>query len=104
MAKMLVIYKTPAYPAAFDRHYFDIHLPLAKQLPGLRRYEVSKQPIVNLSPGEVPYIVATLYFDSLEAIRIAFASEIGKACAVDRRIYAPKDDDAMMLLFDSEAM
>ncbi|AZO44406.1 MULTISPECIES: EthD family reductase [Mesorhizobium] len=104
MAKMLVIYKTPADPAAFDRHYFDIHLPLAKQLPGLRRYDVSKRPIVNLSPGEMPYLVATLYFDSLDAIRAAFASEIGKACAVDRRKYAPEDDDAMMLLFESEAM
>ncbi|WP_244529961.1 EthD family reductase [Mesorhizobium qingshengii] len=104
MAKMLVIYKTPADPAAFDRHYFDIHLPLAKQLPGLRRYDVSKRPIVSLSPGEIPYIVATLYFDSLDAIRAAFASEIGKACAVDRRKYAPEDDDVMMLLFDSEAM
>ena len=74
------------------------------QLPGLRRYDVSKRPIVSLSPGETPYIVATLYFDSLDAIRAAFASEIGKACAVDRRKYAPEDDDTMMLLFDSEAM
>lgn len=103
MAKMLVIYKTPADPAAFDRHYFDIHLPLAKQLPGLRRYDVSKRPIVSLLQGEAPYIVATLYFDSLEAIRAAFASEVGKACAIDRRKYAP-DQDVTMLLFDSEAM
>jgi uncharacterized protein (TIGR02118 family) len=103
MAKMLVIYKTPADPAAFERHYFDIHLPLAKQLPGLRRYDVSKQPIVNMLQGETPYIVATLYFDSLDAMRAAFASEIGKACAVDRRKYAP-DDRVTMLLFDSEAM
>ncbi|MGX7873853.1 EthD family reductase [Mesorhizobium sp. ORM6] len=33
MAKMLVIYKTPADPAAFDRHYKDIHAPLAKSFP-----------------------------------------------------------------------
>jgi uncharacterized protein (TIGR02118 family) len=104
MAKMLVIYKMPADPAAFDRHYFEVHLPLAKQLPGLRRYDVSKRPIVKLSPGEMPYLVATLYFDSLDAIRAAFASEIGKACAADRRLYAPRDDDLTMLLFDSEAM
>jgi hypothetical protein len=36
-------------------------------------------------------------------MRAAFASEIGKACAVDRRKYAP-DDRVTMLLFDSEAM
>lgn len=104
MAKMLVIYKTPADPAAFDRHYFDIHVPLAKQLPGLQRYEISRRPIVNVLQGEVPYIVATLYFDSLEAIRAAFASETGKACAVDRRKLAGDDDLAAMLLFDTEPL
>lgn len=102
MAKMLVIYKTPIDPAAFDRHYFDVHVPLAWQLPGLRRYDVSKRPIVKLSPGEMPYLVGTLYFDSLEAIRQAFASEAGVACAADRRLLAPKDDDLTMLLFDVE--
>ncbi|ESY65452.1 Ethyl tert-butyl ether degradation EthD [Mesorhizobium sp. LNHC232B00] len=104
MAKMLVIYKTPADPAAFDRQYFDIHVPLAKQLPGLQRYEISRRPIVNVLQGEVPYIVATLYFDSLEAIRSAFASEIGRACAVDRRKLAGDDDLAAMLLFDTEPL
>ncbi len=103
MAKMLVIYKTPADPAAFERHYHDIHVPLAKQLPGLHRYEISRPPIVSLTPGEMPYRVATLYFDSLEAIRTAFASEIGKACAVDRRKLAG-DDAVTILLFDTQEL
>ena len=103
MAKMLVLYKTPADPAAFDRHYHDIHVPLAKQLPGLHRYEISQPPIVNITQGETPYRVATLYFDSLEAMRAAFASEIGKACAVDRRKLAG-DDAVTILLFDTEPL
>ncbi|MET2825496.1 EthD family reductase [Mesorhizobium shangrilense] len=103
MAKMLVIYKMPPDPAAFDRHYFDIHVPLAKQLPGLHRYEISRPPIVDITQGEVPYRVATLYFDSLEAMRTAFASDIGKACAVDRRKLAG-DDAVTILLFDTEAV
>jgi hypothetical protein len=51
MAKMLVIYKTPADPEAFDRHYFEIHVPLAKKLPGLRRYDISRRPIIKRSAG-----------------------------------------------------
>ncbi|PTK04380.1 EthD family reductase, partial [Mammaliicoccus sciuri] len=35
MAHMLVIYRTPKDPKAFDEHYFNVHVPLAKQLPGL---------------------------------------------------------------------
>jgi len=104
MAKMLVIYKTPADPAAFERHYHDIHVPLAKQLPGLHRYEISRAPIMDVLPGETPYRVATLYFDSLEAIRTAFDSEIGRACAVDRRKFAGDDDLVTMLLFDTETL
>ncbi|AZO53734.1 MULTISPECIES: EthD family reductase [unclassified Mesorhizobium] len=102
MAKMLVIYKTPADPAAFDRHYFDVHIPLAKKLPGLRRYDVSRRPIVKLTAGEMPYLVGTLYFDSLDDMRASFASEVGVACAADRRIMAPSDDDLTILLFDAD--
>jgi uncharacterized protein (TIGR02118 family) len=38
---MVVIYRTPKNVEAFDRHYFEIHVPLAKKIPGLRKYEVS---------------------------------------------------------------
>ncbi len=33
MARMVVIYHTPKNVEAFDRHYFDVHIPLAKKLP-----------------------------------------------------------------------
>ena len=36
MAKVFALYKTPADPAAFDRYYRDVHLPIAKKIPGLR--------------------------------------------------------------------
>src|SRR5258707_6422133 len=100
MGKMLVIYKKPADPAAFDKHYFDVHVPLAKRLPGLRRYGTSKGPITLLSPGNTPYFVAALHFDSVAAIREAFASEAGKACAADLPGFAPNDDAWPRLSFD----
>ena len=33
MARMVVVYRTPADVAAFERHYFTTHVPLTKQLP-----------------------------------------------------------------------
>ena len=65
MARMVVIYKTPADSAVFDKHYFDVHIPLAKGLPGLKRYEVSKGPIVALAGATDTYLIGTLHFDSL---------------------------------------
>ena len=104
MAKMQVIYRQPNDPTAFEQHYFEVHIPLAKRLPGLRRYEVSKGPVTLVTPGNAPYFVATLHFDSVAAIRQAFASEVGKACAADRRMFAPRDDDCVMLLFDEDVV
>ena len=44
MARLVVMYKTPKQAEAFDRYYFESHVPLAKRIPGLRKYEVSKGP------------------------------------------------------------
>lgn len=102
MARMLVIYRTPKDPAAFDAHYFNVHVPLAKQLPGLRKYEVSRRPIATPAGDPEPYLIGTLHFDDMAALRHAFSTPEGKACAADRRVLAPHDDDVQMYLFDSD--
>jgi len=96
---MVVIYKTPKDPAAFDRHYFEIHVPLAKKLPGLRKYEVSRGPIATPAGGPAYHLVAMLHFDDLAAIQRAFASPEGEACARDVPSYA-RPEDVQMFLFD----
>src|SRR3954447_15394544 len=45
MAQLVVLYKTPKSTDAFDRYYFATHVPLAKKLPGLKKYDVSKGPV-----------------------------------------------------------
>jgi len=97
---MVVIYRTPKDPQAFDAHYFGVHIPLAKRLPGIRKYEVSKRPILTPAGDPEPYLIGTLYFDDLAAIKSAFATPEGKACAADRRVLAPNDEDVQMYLFD----
>jgi uncharacterized protein (TIGR02118 family) len=37
---------------AFDKHYFEAHVPIAKKIPGLRKYEVSRGPVAT--PGALP--------------------------------------------------
>jgi uncharacterized protein (TIGR02118 family) len=102
MAKMMVLYKTPSDVAAFEKHYFERHIPLAKKLPGLKKYEVSRGPIASPGGASDVHFAAILHFDDLAAIRRAFASAEGKACAADRRIMAPDDAAVTMLLFDSQ--
>jgi uncharacterized protein (TIGR02118 family) len=101
MARMVVIYRTPMDKSAFNKHYFEVHVPMAKKLPGLRKYEVSHGPIIT--PRTVPdiYFIATLYFDDLASIQKAFATPEGQACAEDRKILAPGNTDAQIYLFDT---
>lgn len=101
MAQMIVIYKAPKSPAAFDRHYFQVHVPLARRLPGLRSFEASRGPIISLYGAAEAHLVSTLHFDSLSDINAAFNSECGRACAADRRQLAPHAHDVQMFLFDS---
>ena len=42
MVKLVALYKKPAAIQEFDNHYFNIHVPLANKMPGLRRTEVSR--------------------------------------------------------------
>ena len=101
--KMVVIYKEPVDRQAFEAHYFDVHVPLAKGLPGLREYRVSRGAVGGRGGADV-YFVATLVFDSLAAIREAFASDVGQACAADLRHFAPNAEASTMLLYDEESV
>jgi uncharacterized protein (TIGR02118 family) len=102
MAKMVVIYNTPKDTEAFNKHYFEVHVPLAKKLPGFRKYEVSHGSVIPVVAGGPPvYFIGTLYFESLDAIKKAFASPEGQACAADRKILAPNDEDVKIYLFDT---
>src|SRR6185312_1695332 len=99
MARLVVLYGAPQDAAAFDAHYFERHVPLAKTIPGLRHYDVSRGP-VGAAGGPAPYhLVATLTFDSVDAIQTAFASPEGQAAAADVQSFATGGAD--MLIFDT---
>jgi uncharacterized protein (TIGR02118 family) len=104
MAQMIVIYKMPKNPAGFDRHYFEVHVPLTRQLPGLRKLEMNRGPIISLYGASDVHLVATLRFDSLCDINAAFMSECGRACAADRQQLVAHASDVQMLLFDSQSL
>ena len=101
MAKMTVIYKTPKNIDFFERHYFEVHIPLAKQLEGLIKCEINDNAISSTT-GHSCYRIAHLYFNSQGAIKKAFASEIGQKCAADGKILAPNNEDVQIYLYDTK--
>lgn len=99
MARLVVMYKTPQDAAAFEKHYFGTHIPIAKKMPGLRKYEVSQGPIVTPAGRSDFHLVATLHFDNMAAIQKAVASAEGQAAAADVQTFTA--DPPQILLFDS---
>lgn len=87
MVKLIALYRKPADLAAFDKHYNEIHMPLARKMPGLRKVEVAR---CFGSPGGEPkfYLVAEMYFDDKNALMAALSSPEGKAAGKDVMSFA----------------
>jgi uncharacterized protein (TIGR02118 family) len=83
LADLVVLYKTPNDAAAFDKYYFESHIPIAKKLPGLRKYRVTKGPVATPGGPSNLHLIAVLSFDNMAAIKAAFASAEGNAAAAD---------------------
>jgi uncharacterized protein (TIGR02118 family) len=98
MVQMTVIYKIPEDVDFFEKHYFEIHIPLAKKLPGLLKYEINDGQIMSTTGHTETHRIANLYFNSMEEMKKAFQSEIGQQCAADRKILA-SDDEVQIYLY-----
>ncbi|MFI6858192.1 EthD family reductase [Streptomyces sp. NPDC050416] len=81
-ARFIALYETPTAPAAFDRHYHDVHIPLARRLPWLSRYTIGRD-MVAVRGGFPYYLVAELEWDSMDELHAAFCSPEGRATAAD---------------------
>ncbi len=88
MANLIAMYGIATDREAFDRYYYETHVPLAKKIPGLRRYDVTRGSITTLD-GIAPYqMIAILGFDSVAAIQAGLASPQGQAVAADLANFA----------------
>ena len=96
MAKLYAIYRQPVDAAAFEQYYYNTHVPLAKKIPGLRSYEVTRGDVMGMAGKHAVYLVATLSFDSMAAIGAAMASPDGQATAGDLANFASAGVDVMM--------
>lgn len=86
--KLIALYRTPSNPTAFDRHYMDVHAPLARKIPGLSRLVVNR----GITPpwgGQSPYyLVAEMQFPDEATFTAAMASPENRATGKDLRQFA----------------
>jgi uncharacterized protein (TIGR02118 family) len=88
MIRLQVLYGHPKDPAAFDRYYREVHIPIAKRIKGLKKWTIGK---VMGTPDGAPapyYYLADLYAESREAMEAILASPEGEAAVADVPNYA----------------
>ena len=81
--KANVHYGAPIDPSHFESYFVSTHAPIAQTMPGLRTFEYGKA-ISNLdgTPTDT-FWIATLTFDSMEAMQQALGSPEGQATVAD---------------------
>jgi uncharacterized protein (TIGR02118 family) len=98
--KIVVLYTHPDDADAFDRHYFDIHMPLVGNVPGLQRAETGRFVAALDSGGQTYYRSAELYFADQQALAAGLGSDEGKATAADYQKIAPPGSRMFIQLVD----
>jgi uncharacterized protein (TIGR02118 family) len=85
--RLIVQYGQPTDPAAFDRHYREVHVGLAQAIPGLQRFTIGHPRSMDPSTP-APYLVAELDFESAAALAKGMGSEAGAAAGADVATFA----------------
>ena len=99
-AKLIALYNKPVDAMAFDKYYYATHVPIAKRIPGLKRYEVSDGPVSGVNGDSAYHVAAILTFDSMSDLRSALGSDQGNATAADLGNFAQAGVD--LLMFESK--
>ena len=98
MVKLIALYTRPADVEAFEQHYNEVHAPLIRQVPGLRKLVVNT--VWGAPRGEPAYYkIAEMWFDDRAAFDTAMASPENRAAGKDLMSFAR--DYVTMLFVDS---
>ena len=83
MIQLTTFYGHPQDEAAFDRYYQEKHVPLARQLPGLKGYTYNKLSAFDQQTQPPIYMLVQMYFEDQKALQAALQSPEGQAAVGD---------------------
>jgi len=84
LVKFVALYKKPDDPAAFDRWYFEEHVPICRRYPEVERMEVSK--VTGTPRGESDYyLVFEAAYKDQDTMMRSLTSEPGMESAQNVR-------------------
>jgi len=95
--KLIALYKEPLDPAAFEKAYFNTHLPLIAKVPGLRRTAITR--IRRTLVGDGYSLMAEMYFQDDEVFKAAMKSPEMEAAGDNLNSFA---DGLVTMMFGAE--
>ncbi|MFQ5940102.1 MAG: EthD family reductase [Nitrososphaerales archaeon] len=100
VAKLIVLYTNIKDAEKFDDYYRNVHVPLAKKIPGVRKIVISKVKSVAVGKSD-HYQVVEVYFDDMDSLRRAGNSREAKEATDDGLSLDPK---LCVLVAEEESM
>jgi uncharacterized protein (TIGR02118 family) len=98
--KYVALYRTPEDPEQFDKNYFETHVPIVNDTPGLVRTELAR--VTRRMVGEPAYyVLAELYFDSVESMKAAFKTDPWRASGENLQSWGGMD---LVTMFTAEVV
>lgn len=85
MIKLIALYKKPEDREQldeFNKHYYEIHMPLVQKTPGLLKSELA---IISPAPGldSKYHLITEMYYEDMDSFNAGMASAEGKAAFKD---------------------
>ncbi|WP_205245057.1 EthD family reductase [Leifsonia tongyongensis] len=96
--RVIVGYRQPSDPAAFDEYFRTTHVPITSRMPGIVRMSAGRTESFDGSTPEF-YEVAQILFESKDSAVAAVGSPEGQAAAADIGNFA---DGGFVILFSPE--
>jgi len=83
MVRLTVLYGQPVDRAAFDRYYWEVHVPLASKMRGWTRWTI--EPVLATPDEPLPpyHMVVGLYATSREEMERLLATPEARAASAD---------------------
>lgn len=88
MFKVTVLYGHPVNPEAFEEYYAKTHMPIARRMRGVARFELTR--FTSAPDGGRPafYRMAELHFASQKELEDTMGSSEGQAAVADLAKFA----------------
>jgi uncharacterized protein (TIGR02118 family) len=83
MYRLTILYRHPDNPQEFDEYYWNVHLPIARKMDGLKGWTIGH--CESAEPGSKPpyHLIVGLYADTREDLERILATPEGQAAVQD---------------------